>query len=321
MAQRLLTTDKLLPAFKDNLRESTRVDIASAWATEGGEDGALAWLERWARNRPRRSVRAIVGLWRGITTPDALRTLDSIGKLRLVDRSANFHPKVFVFHKEGGKSVAWVGSANFTGGGFGQNEEVVLETGKTKRIVEWFDKRWKVCGALNRKQLKDYCRDWCPPASDFDERLRASRKPASLQNVAIDRHADPVLLEFWNAVSAWRDEHPKEPLEEAAYHPAVLLVLHRMDGSGPRREVLDAVRELLKPVLRNADYQEASPSRLVWESRGDHARANYLVSQGFLQPVAEAGRGRWILTPGGKDRVARGDFGDSWRRIGDGLAT
>lgn len=93
--------------------------------------------------RQNRSVRAIVGLWRGITTPKALRALDGIGELRLVDASTNFHPKVFVFHKEDGKSLAWVGSANFTGGGFGHNEEVVLETSMTKRIAEWFDKRWK----------------------------------------------------------------------------------------------------------------------------------------------------------------------------------
>lgn len=238
----------------------------------------------------------------------------------MVDRSTNFHPKVFVFHKKGGKSLAWVGSANFTGGGFGHNEEVVLETDGTTRIAEWFERRWKGCGRLDRKLLRRYCEDWKPPAPDFDERPRASEEPAARQSVDMVRRAAPMFAEFLEAISAWRDKHPEAPFEEAIYHPAILLVLHGMGGHGSRREVLDAVHAILKPALRSADRREARPSR-VWKNRVDHARANYLVPKGFIQPMAETERGRWVLTQKGQDCVAQGDFGDSWRRVADGLAT
>ena len=61
-----------------------------------------------------------------------------IGRLRGSGAGRRFRPKVFIFHGSG-RSVAWIGSANFTSGGFEMNNEAVFETSETGSVQDWFD--------------------------------------------------------------------------------------------------------------------------------------------------------------------------------------
>ncbi len=146
-----------------------RVDIATAWATEGP---GLDALERAVKQREVR-VRTLVGIAGGHTTPDALKRLCKLGKVRLVEGHGLFHVKLYLFHKAS-TSSAWIGSANFTGPGFEKNEEALLKTTDTAEAVDWFEGRWKEIDAeWSRQRLKEYCKTWKPPATpppdDVDE--------------------------------------------------------------------------------------------------------------------------------------------------------
>ena len=66
-----------------------------------------------------------------------------------------FHPKVYIF-RGADRSVAWIGSANFTCSGFGGNEEVLFETSDTKAVEDWFKRLWGKCVPLNKHDINDY---------------------------------------------------------------------------------------------------------------------------------------------------------------------
>ena len=147
-----------------------RVDIATAWATEGP---GLDALERAAKRRKKTKgkgkgkvrVRALVGIEGDHTTPDALKRLCELGEVRLIDDNRLFHVKLYLFHRAN-TSSAWIGSANFTGRGFRKNEEVLLETTNAAEAVDWFKNRWKKVDAdWSRRRLEEYCKTWKPPTT------------------------------------------------------------------------------------------------------------------------------------------------------------
>ena len=201
-----LTTSALRTRFEANLARSTRVDIATAWATEGS---ALDLLCEAARTGGVK-VRAIVGTFGNATHPDALERLREIGKLRLAagDR-AMFHPKVYIF-RGAARACAWIGSANLTGPGFARNEEVVHETERVADAATWFARRWKACGPLAPGAIDDY-------------RKRCRRQGVSRRLVGLVGRADAGIAkrlaclrgaDGWKAYLAaleecdesWRDE-------------------------------------------------------------------------------------------------------------------
>ena len=138
--------------FETNLAQSSRVEIATAWATEGS---ALDLLCKAADVRGV-EVRAIVGTYGNATHPEALERLRKIGTLRLAkDIGLMFHPKVYIFHGSA-ESCAWIGSANFTGAGFARNEEVVHETDDVAGAAQWFARRWRACGRLAPDAIDKY---------------------------------------------------------------------------------------------------------------------------------------------------------------------
>ena len=159
---RLLASD-LDSEFERLLRARAvqRVDIATAWATDGP---ALDALERAAKRR-KIGVRALVGVEGGHTTPTALKRLSELGSVRLVDGGNRlFHVKLYLFHTRN-TSFLWIGSANFTGRGFESNEEVLFETKDAEEAVDWFKSRWQeIDAAASRKRLRQYCENWEPPA-------------------------------------------------------------------------------------------------------------------------------------------------------------
>ena len=145
----LITENDILPRFMEHLSWATEIDLATAWATS--HEG----LRALQRHRPPPDVRAVVGRWGNLTDPFALRMLATIGRLRGPDAGRHFHPKVFIF-RSGGKSVAWVGSANFTSGGFGMNDEAVFETSDTESVQEWFDDLWEHTDPLDAAAIDVY---------------------------------------------------------------------------------------------------------------------------------------------------------------------
>lgn len=148
MSEGLINEQNILDRFNANLAWASNVDIASAWATA---NHALHSLQDKC---DRLQIRAIIGLWNSNTDPDALRTLNEIGELRLSDED-RFHPKVIVFSSDK-KAVAWVGSANFTKGGFEKNIEAVFETHNVASVSEWFKNLWKDCGRIKEGQIDEY---------------------------------------------------------------------------------------------------------------------------------------------------------------------
>ena len=147
----LIDPETIADRFEENLGWANRLDLVSAWATTK-HDG-LRLLEK--RVKQGLKVRAIVGLWNYITEPEALRRLDRLGKLRLAGGGRRFHPKVYLFRGQD-RTVAWVGSANFTAGGFAVNEEAVFETGDTESVISWFKNLWKDCDRLDENAIDDY---------------------------------------------------------------------------------------------------------------------------------------------------------------------
>ncbi|MCY4188291.1 MAG: phospholipase D family protein [Bryobacterales bacterium] len=128
-------------------------------------------------------VRAIVGISGNATHPDALDKLYEIAdkKLMIVPKDDPlFHPKLYLF--DGGGAItrrAWVGSANFTKGGFGDhptaNEEMMLEVGddQADALATWFEEqwarfkeRWDRCPMNTREVIEKYRKDWKPPHRD-----------------------------------------------------------------------------------------------------------------------------------------------------------
>ena len=145
----LITDENILRRFSEHLSWATEIDLATAWATS---NAGLRALQRRASSL---EVRAVVGLWGNLTEPLALKILASMGQLRAADASRRFHPKVFVF-RGAGRSVAWVGSANFTSGGFGMNEEALFESSDTASVQNWFDDLWERCEQLDEAAIDDY---------------------------------------------------------------------------------------------------------------------------------------------------------------------
>ena len=171
----LIDHGEILARFQSHLEWARELDIATAWAT--GHEG-LRLLAQRARSL---RVRAVVGLWGNQTDPVALRILARIGKLRLVEGDRRFHPKVYIFRGYE-KTVTWVGSANFTSGGFGMNEEAMFETSATKSVEKWFNELWNDCGRLDNTAIDEY------------ERLRRKKPPTPLTLERSTRIEKPMKL-------------------------------------------------------------------------------------------------------------------------------
>lgn len=154
-----LLTDNLADKFAKRVAEARLVRVASAWVTESNALGALVDAKCKAK--------VLVGTHGNATDPEAVRRLIArfrARSVRIVDSERLFHPKLFHFESSDGKTWVWIGSANFTGGGFGGNRELLLETdagGVSKQAAEWFDKCWKDLSRQNVEAvLERYAKRW-----------------------------------------------------------------------------------------------------------------------------------------------------------------
>lgn len=86
---------------------------------------------------------------------------------------------------------------------------------------------------------------------------------------------------------------------ESAYYQPILQVLDKMGGSGKVAEVLERVGKIMKPVLKQVDYDPlASDSgNLRWRNAAQWAH-NSMIREGFLK--ADSPRGVWEISARGR---------------------
>ena len=228
----MLIKDEILRRFREHISKATEIDLATAWATR--HEGLRALEQR----QPRPAIRAVVGLWGNLTDPEALRNLANIGQLHGVDAEQRFHPKVYIF-RGGGRSVAWVGSANFTGGGFGTNEEALFETSDTTSVQKWFDDLWKHTDRLDHGSIDDYAE------------FRKSNLPSPLPRPP--KPSDVRPLKLLKGVKDWRGYVAALECCDAWWRgkPQPFSVL------GEQSSWLETA-EVLRDVIRQPDWAELS---------------------------------------------------------------
>jgi len=88
-----------------------------------------------------------------------------------------------------------------------------------------------------------------------------------------------------------------------SYYRPILLVLKKMGGSGTVSEVLDQVGRLMKPVLKDVDFEPlaSNPDNLRWRNAAQWAR-NSMVNEGLLK--ANSPRGIWEISEQGMRSLA-----------------
>lgn len=119
--QLITSSARLSRAFRRLLDSCATVHLAVAWASVGfPEHDALAAAER-------KMGRAVIGTHFYQTAPEFIEKFAADERVRFVaDHSGVFHPKLYLFERERGGWACIVGSANFTAGGFGRNQEACL---------------------------------------------------------------------------------------------------------------------------------------------------------------------------------------------------
>lgn len=86
---------------------------------------------------------------------------------------------------------------------------------------------------------------------------------------------------------------------EAAYYHPILMVLERMGGSGKVADVLEKVKQIMKPVLKDVDYEPlaSGPDNPRWRNTAQWAR-NSMIKEGLLK--ADSPRGVWEIADKGR---------------------
>ena len=225
----LINRKNILHRFSKNLAWATKIDLATAWATSKHQ-GLRALQDRTTAPE----VRTVVGLGDYLTDPDALKALACMGELRKFDGTHLFHPKVYIFGGAG-KSVAWIGSANFTGGGFGKNEEILFEFSDTKAVQKWFNDLWERCARLSERDIDAYAklRKSNPPLPqrrhmglDDLKQLKQVTNPLEFLKMVDDwgSYVDALRkCDWW-----WRNEHPYSVLGEPCSWYETIRILNDM---------------------------------------------------------------------------------------------
>lgn len=86
---------------------------------------------------------------------------------------------------------------------------------------------------------------------------------------------------------------------ESVYYVPILQVLDQMGGSGKVAEVLERVGQIMKPILKDVDYDPlaSSPDNPRWRNAAQWAR-NSMVNEGLLK--ADSPRGVWEIADKGR---------------------
>jgi restriction system protein len=91
---------------------------------------------------------------------------------------------------------------------------------------------------------------------------------------------------------------------ETAYYKPILQAVAEMGGSGRIGDVLARVLEIMKPVLRDVDFEPltSDPENPRWRNSAQWAR-NTLVNKGFLKNNSP--RGVWEISDAGQQLLAK----------------
>jgi restriction system protein len=89
---------------------------------------------------------------------------------------------------------------------------------------------------------------------------------------------------------------------EAAYYQPILKALNEMGGNGKVADVLDRVGQIMKPVLKDVDFDPlaSNPDNLRWRNAGQWAR-NSMITEGLLK--GDSPRGVWEITEAGRQAL------------------
>ena len=179
------TGGRLLDQFRERLRECDAADVAVAWAAPcPAVDELREFCGRGGE------LRIVVGVAGNATHPTTLRDLYRLAKLRIGVAAPTpggiFHPKYYCFRR-GSRSTVWIGSANLTRGGFGGNNELMLENAGTKDSREWFELLWSSLVADPGNEIATYERNWKPPAAGGRGRTGVGRTSQKKRGTALER--------------------------------------------------------------------------------------------------------------------------------------
>ena len=160
----LIERNHLLQRLGECLAEATHVDIVVAWATPCDALEALA-----ERARRGTAIRIAVGVSGNVTIPTTLRRLQCFADLRIAPSSLQpgiFHPKYFRFRGPD-RTICWIGSANLTRGGFGENYELIHEFyDSAGEGQHWFESLWNTLDPDPDTAIGEYEDKYQPPQRD-----------------------------------------------------------------------------------------------------------------------------------------------------------
>ena len=215
----VITSRELISRFEQRLADCGGADIAVAWATH------CPAIEKLRRFRGLGGdLRIVVGIDGNVTDPTTLRDLQTFARLRIgaarPPASGLFHPKYYCFRKPRGSTI-WVGSANLTGGGFGGNEELVLESEGDAGSKAWFEALWESLPADPDAAIAAYAQDWRPRPEAERRRTLGERSRRTLRSSA----------EQLDASWSWDDFVANLRAKDEA-----MLAVPMQDGSGKPEE-------------------------------------------------------------------------------------
>jgi len=150
---------------------------------------------------------------------------------------------------------------------------------------------------------------------DYDRAKEALERAASLSAF---RDKVAALRREWDDIAAVGEQQEDESTRaerrnlgrlrrgvrtpDKSFVVPLLQVLNSMGGSGKVADVLDRLGKVMKPVLRDVDYDPlaSDPNNLRWRNTAQWAR-NSMVKDGLLK--ADSPRGVWEMTDVGRLRL------------------
>jgi hypothetical protein len=154
----LSTAAEIEKAYRQLLERHDCISMAVAWASCG--TAAYQAL----RGRTRKIDRLIVGTHFFQTDPNFIAAYRTHPKVRFVKKTDGvFHPKIYLF-ESGGDWAAIIGSANFTAGGLGPNQEAAMvveasdDAGRDirRKLNAALKRYWGLAGHFTPEELETY---------------------------------------------------------------------------------------------------------------------------------------------------------------------
>lgn len=272
-----LLTDKRNESFSKLLKKSYRLDIASAYVSS---KGPWEQIEKLAKEK-KIEVRMVVGLEDALTSPEVLGTdlpgIDVKGYLKY--KGGIFHPKLYIFHTNSGTKEVFLGSANFTQGGFEKNEEILLHITDPKIVEqcqEYFNEIWTSRNVLKLSPLL------LAKYSKQNEKRESRKKESKV-----------ALRELWGAIMV--NDFLSAP-SDGSFLEYCSLIFQLLEFPDNRLEPADTYNtgsKALDKLLLVLDMLEEC-HHLIASQSNQHERDDILKIKGTKKPYCFLGRGKLI---------------------------